>query len=92
MKVVNCTRKTYLPCFYTRRPRTWPRWLAWAKFWYNTSFHSLARMTPFHIVYGRDPPLLIHWVEKTSKVPNVIALIIERNAILDEFKHNLHRA
>lgn len=28
-----------------------------AKYWYNTSFHSAIRTTPYESLYGRPPPL-----------------------------------
>jgi hypothetical protein len=46
----------YLCCLIGDRPRQWLRWLTWAEFVYNTSFHSAHKDTPFRVVYGRDPP------------------------------------
>ena len=40
------------------RPRQWLRWLPWAEYVYNTTFHSSLKETPFRVVYGRDPPTL----------------------------------
>ena len=60
-EVVNCYVETYLPCFSTDKPSRWLEWLAWAKYNYNTSFHTAAAMTPFQVVYGRDPSLVIRF-------------------------------
>ena len=33
----------------------WSRWLALAKWWYNSSYHSSLQMTPFEALYGYQP-------------------------------------
>lgn len=49
-------------------------------------------MTPFKALYGRDPPVLLRWIEKALKVEEINRMIHERNTILDELKENLTRA
>ena len=49
----------YLCCVTGDQPRTWVDWLSWAEYCYNTSFHTALRTTPFEVVYGRPPPLLL---------------------------------
>jgi hypothetical protein len=39
-EVVNRTLEMYLRCFMSSKPKEWGRWLAWAKYSYNTSWHS----------------------------------------------------
>lgn len=85
-EVVNQTLETYLRCFHSRQPRNWPKWFAWAEYWYNTSYHNTARMSPFKVVYGREPPPLLKWIEEDSKIQEVSQMIKERNLILDELK------
>jgi hypothetical protein len=38
------------------QPKKWHHWLALAQWWYNTTFHTTLRMTPFQAIYGGPPP------------------------------------
>jgi hypothetical protein len=46
-EVVNKVITMYLRCLTGDRPRQWVRWLPWAEFCYNTSYHTALRDTPF---------------------------------------------
>ena len=91
-EVVNRCLETYLRCFCARQPKTWPSWLACIEYWFNTTFHGAAGMTPFRAVYGREPPTLLRLVEEASKVDEVNVQIHEWNKILNELKENLSKA
>jgi hypothetical protein len=51
-KVVNKCLETYLRCFSSEKQHQWAQWLPLAEWWYNTSYHTATRMTPFEVVYG----------------------------------------
>lgn len=63
-----------------------------AEYWYKTTFQSVAGMTPFKAVYGREPPSFLRLVEKDLKIEEVNDMIVERNLILDQLKNNLSKA
>lgn len=41
------------------RPKDWLDWLPWVKYCYNSSYHTALHVTPFMVVYGREPPSLV---------------------------------
>ena len=67
-EVLNHCLETYLRCFSSEQPKQWSRWLSWAEFCYNTSFQSVADMTPFKAVYGRTPLTLKQFLPGEVKV------------------------
>jgi hypothetical protein len=52
-EVVNKCLETYLRCFAYERKNQWAQWLPLFEWWYNTSYHTTTRMTPFEAVYGQ---------------------------------------
>jgi hypothetical protein len=67
-EVVNKCLETYLRCFSSKRKNKWDQWLPLAEWWYNTSYHTTTRMTPFEAVYGKKPPLVLSYFPSVSKV------------------------
>jgi hypothetical protein len=49
-EVVNKCLENYLRCFTQDRPKQWLMWSPWAEFWYNTTWHSSIKMTPYEAV------------------------------------------
>ena len=91
-EVLNRTLETYLHCFASSRPKGWYMWLLWAELWYNTSYHTASKVTPFQAVYGRESPALIRFDKGTMAVSVVEQLLLERDQALEELKNQLSRA
>lgn len=49
---VNQCLETFLRCFIHACPHRWSQWLGLAKYWYNRSFHSTLRRSPFKFSMG----------------------------------------
>ncbi|GJW87713.1 ty3-gypsy retrotransposon protein [Tanacetum coccineum] len=68
-------------------PKAWVNFLPWAEFWYNS-----AGVTPFKVVYGRDPPSVITRSFCDDTPHDVIDQLQQRDALLAQLKINLGRA
>ena len=91
-EVVNRSVETYLRCFASDTPKQWAKWLSLAEYWYNTSYHTSMNMTPFKVLYGRDPPHLVYYSNVPSPVVEVDWYLEERDCMLKELKEHLLRA
>jgi hypothetical protein len=67
----------------------WAQWLPLAKWWYNTSYYTSTRMTPFEAIYGQKPPSVLSYLLGVSKVQAVDQTLTVREAILHTLKENL---
>ncbi|GKC97849.1 putative mitochondrial protein [Tanacetum coccineum] len=91
-EVVNRSLETYLRCFASSRPKEWVKWLSWAEYWYNTSYHSGICTTPFKALYGRDPPSMLTYDHGTALTFEVDQYLQERDRMLEELKRQFLRA
>ena len=55
-KVANKCLETYLRCFISDKQNKWFQWLHLAEWWYNSTYHTSAKLTPFQSLYGYEPP------------------------------------
>lgn len=92
LEALNRCVEQYLRCFVADAPNRWVAMLPWAKYWYNTTFQSSACMTPFKVLYGRDPPTVTRYILGSSPNELVEAYLVDRDEILLLLKANLARA
>lgn len=52
---VNQCMETFLRCFANATSSKWFDWLHLAELWYNTSWHSALKQSPFFVLYGQTP-------------------------------------
>ena len=55
--ILNKCLEGYLQCFVADKQIEWVKWLPLAEWWYNTSFHTSSKMTPFMALYGYHPTI-----------------------------------
>jgi hypothetical protein len=91
-EVVNRVITMYLRCLTGDRPKSWLRWLPWAEYYYNTSFQSALKCSPFKVVYGREPPTLMPYVPGAANVAAVDKQLQEQDKFLGEVKDQLIQA
>lgn len=82
-EAVNKCLEMYLRCFVFDNPRMWYRCLGWAEYWYNTAVHSSTGMTPFQVVYGREPPTILRYAPTPEDPQDVRAQLLDRDILLD---------
>ncbi|XP_068636041.1 uncharacterized protein [Aristolochia californica] len=80
-EVVNRTLAMYLRCFLGDTPQQWVRWLAWAEYCYNTSYHTALGTTPFQVVYGREPPRLLSYEPGSSRIAALDQALADRDVM-----------
>ncbi|PNY15662.1 retrotransposon-related protein [Trifolium pratense] len=91
-EVINRCLESYLRCFASDQPKTWSNWVAWAEYWYNTTYHVSIGKTPFEVVYGRQPPGIVRFLSNETKVAAVALELKERDEALNQLKLHLKKA
>jgi hypothetical protein len=88
-EALNKCLEMYLRCLTFQNPKSWFKALDWAELWYNTAFHTSLGMTPFKVLYGRDPPTIIRQEPLQHGATMVQQQLHDRDAILTQAKMNL---
>jgi hypothetical protein len=91
-EIVNKCLEGYLHCFVSDKQTQWFKWLPLAEWWYNTSFHTATKMTPFMELYGYHPPSITSSLKEKSKVQVVEDHIENQQQVLQILKDNLTMA
>nr|GFB71019.1 Ty3/gypsy retrotransposon protein [Tanacetum cinerariifolium] len=81
-EVVNRGLEQYLRAMVTDRPQQWFRFLPWAEYCYNTSYHSSIKMSSYQALYGKMPLSVIPYPFGSSKVAAIDELLVERDELL----------
>jgi hypothetical protein len=91
-EIVNKCMEGYLHCFFSDKQTQWFKWLPLEKWWYNTSFHTATKMTPFMALYGYHPPSITSSPKEKSKVQAMEDHIENQQQFLQILKDNLTMA
>lgn len=89
-KRVNQCVESYLRCMAFQKPMKWISWLSLAERWYNTTFHTSLKISPFQALYG--PPLINEVVVPGPKDGEAKNILEEKQTMLNRLKENLAQA
>nr|KYP48389.1 Retrotransposable element Tf2 [Cajanus cajan] len=91
-EIVNKCLETYLRCMCADTPHQWSKWLPLAEWWYNTTYHTAIKATPYEIMYGQPPPAYLPYLPGESKIELVDRSLSKREEMLKLLKFHLKRA
>ena len=77
IEIVNKWLEGYLRCFISNKQTKWVNWLPLAEWWYNTSFHIAAKMTPFMVLYGYHPSSITSYLIENYKVQEQVLQLLK---------------
>ena len=63
-----------------------------AELWYNTSYHSSLKCTPFQALYGYKPPQVGEFAVDTTLSPAAKLTVAGREQMMQKLKANLEHA
>lgn len=89
---VNQCLEVYLRCFTHACQKKWSQFLSLAEYWYNTSYHSAIKMSPFVALYGHEPR---HWgldPTITCTASSLEEWLAERQQVQQLLQQNLNHA
>ena len=88
-EIVNKCLEGYLRYFSYDKQTQWVKWLPLAEWWYNTSFHTTSKMSPFMALYGEQPPSMTSPLKGHSKVQAMEDHLEHQQEVLQILKDNL---
>lgn len=91
-EATNKTLETYLRCMTAEAPQSWSKWFPLAEWWYNTTYHSAIKCTPFEVIYGQPPPTHLPYLPGESSSAVVDRSMQKREEIINMLKFHLLRA
>ncbi|KAJ0816356.1 putative nucleotidyltransferase, Ribonuclease H [Helianthus annuus] len=91
-EVLNRCLEAYLRSMCMDAPLTWVKWVPLAQWWYNTSWHSSIKMSPYEALFGIKPSLHIPYIPGDTSIAAVEELHREREAMIRKLKVNLESA
>ncbi|KAJ7959586.1 Ty3/gypsy retrotransposon protein [Quillaja saponaria] len=91
-EVVNRTVEAYLRCFARDCPKHWSKWLSLAQYWYNTNYRTTIQMSPYHAVFGQEPPSHIPYTKSDSENDAVDRSLSAKEGVIQLLKENIKKA
>lgn len=75
-----------------KEPKKWADWLSLAEWWYNTSYHTSTKETPFKALYGYEPPMISEVAVPGPPDAEAQQLLEEKQKTITHLKENLQQA
>ena len=92
IEVINKCLKAYIRCFVIDIQTHWSQWLHLAEWWYNSTYHTSVKMTPFQDLYEYEPPNWKEFVLNDTNVPEVRNQLEKTKETIESLKYNLNTA
>jgi hypothetical protein len=89
---VNQCLENFLRCMCFSSPKRWHHWLSLAEWWYNTSYHTSLKTTPFQALYGFQPPMVAEVVIPDCPDLSIQEQLRNRTVAQQVIKDNLLKA
>jgi hypothetical protein len=91
-EIVKKCMEGYLHFFVSDKQIQWFKWLPLVEWWYNTSFHTTTKITPFMELYGYHPTSITSYLNEKYKVQAMENHIKHQQQVLQLLKDNLTMA
>jgi hypothetical protein len=89
---INQCLEMHLRCSIASTLKQWVKWLPLAELWYNSSYHTALKCSPFKVLYVVDPFLGVCPEVIPPDNQDVAATLEERKHFSEMLKQNLARA
>lgn len=92
LEVDNQTSECYLRSIVGGLSKSWSKWLIQAKLWYNTTYHSTVKISPFQALHGVPPPIHLPYFTGDALVAMVVLQFRDRSDAIEVLKQNMIKA
>lgn len=75
-----------------QNPKDWMNWLSMAEWWYNTTYHTSLKVSPFEALYAYHPPQIGELSLPRTLLPEARATVEEREKMTQQLRGNLLQA
>jgi hypothetical protein len=89
---VNQCLESYLRSMAFSEPKKWCSWLSLAEWWYNSTYHTATKFTPFHALYGFPAPMISEISISGPVELDAKAFLVKKEQMLQQLKANLLHA
>ena len=74
------------------RQTQWVQWIHLAEWWYNSTYHTSTKMSPFESLYGYPPPIAREYIINNFKVPTARDYLATFDEAIRILKNHLKQA